>query len=276
MSESHPDPVALHVDDTGGEGRAVVLIHGWPLSGEAWHFQVPALQYVGYRVITYDRRGFGRSGKNGTRYDYDVLADDLASILEEHDLNDVTLVGFSMGGGEVARYIARHGEKRVRSVVFAGAVTPYMLKTEDNPEGPLSEEDAKAMEQSLRRDRDAFFDDFTTKFFSSENGIQVEESARQQAVDLCKQADQTAALACMESFGTTDFREDLTKISVPTLVLHGGEDLIVPIEGSGARTHDTIAGSELVTVPGAPHGFNVSHADDFNETLLAFLDKHGS
>lgn len=273
MSEANTDPVSLHVDDTGGNGRAVVLIHGWPLSGAAWRYQVPALQYAGYRVITYDRRGFGRSGKTGTRYDYDILADDLAYILDERDLNDVTLVGFSMGGGEVARYIARHGEKRLRSVVFAAAVPPYLLKTEDNPEGPLPKEEADKMELALRQDREAFFDVFTKLFFSSKDGVQVQEDERQKAIELCRQADQAAALGCMEAFGSTDFRDDLKAITVPTLVIHGNEDLIVPLEGSGARTHDAVAGSELVTVPGAPHGLNVSHADHFNDALLTFLSK---
>ncbi|RWR13098.1 alpha/beta fold hydrolase [Paenirhodobacter populi] len=273
MDDLNQDPVTLHVDDRGGSGRPVVLIHGWPLSGEAWAHQVPALMGAGYRVITYDRRGFGRSDKTGTRYDYDVLADDLAGILDRLDLRDVTLVGFSMGGGEVARYISRHGQDRLRSIVFAAAVPPFMLRTPDNPEGPLTQAAVADMEQSLREDRTAFFEEFTTGFFSTDEGLMVGEQDLQDAVALCHQSDQAAALGCMKAFGTTDFRDDLPGIAVPVLVLHGSGDRTVPFEGSGARTHRAVPGSELVVIGGAPHGLNVSHAQAFNTALIAFLAK---
>ena len=262
----------VHVDDTGGEGRPVVLIHGWPLSAESWQGQVPALQQAGYRVVTYDRRGFGRSDKPTKGYDYDTLASDLEGVLDELDLHDVTLVGFSMGGGEVARYVSKYGEDRLHSVVFAGAVPPYLLKSDDNPDGPLTEDAANEMRSGLENDRDAFFDGFTTGFFSAGDELKVTEAQRQSAIALCQQSDQTAALGCMEAFGTTDFRDDLTKITVPTLVIHGESDGIVPFEGSGRRTHDAVAGSELVVVQGAPHGFNVSHQEEFNRDLLTFLE----
>ncbi|MCZ4500336.1 MAG: alpha/beta hydrolase [Marmoricola sp.] len=261
----------IHVDDTGGSGRPVVLIHGWPLSGESWSEQVDPLQDAGYRVVTYDRRGFGRSDKPYGGYDYDTLAADLYGVLTELDLTDVTLVGFSMGGGEVARYAAAYGEERLRSVVFAAAVPPYLALTEDNPDGPLDKASADEMEDGLKADRVAFFDDFTTQFFSADGALKVTEEQRQDAIALAQQSDQRAAVACMESFSTTDFREDLTKISVPTLVIHGDSDGIVPLEGSGQRTHDVIAQSELVVVPGGPHGLNVSHAAEFNAALLGFL-----
>ena len=263
----------VHVDDTGGSGRPVVLIHGWPLSGEAWQDQVPALKDAGYRVVAYDRRGFGRSDKPSGGYDYDTLADDLEGVLDELDLTDVTLVGFSMGGGEVARYVTKHGEDRLHSVVFAAAVPPYMLKTEDNPDGPLSEEQAEGMEGAVKEDRDGFFDDFTTQFFSAGDDLKVTEEQRQEAIELCRQSDQTAVLGCMEAFGTTDFRDDLAKVTVPTLVIHGDSDGIVPLEGSGARTHEAITGSELVVIAGAPHGLNVSHAGQFNQKLIDFLSR---
>ena len=189
------------------------------------------------------------------------------------DLHDVTLVGFSMGGGEVARYVAKYGEQRLRSVVFAAAIPPYLLKTDDNPDGPLSPELAEQMESGLKDDRDAFFDQFTTMFFSAGDELKVSEAQRQEAVALCRQSDQRAALGCMDAFGTTDFREDLPKITVPTLVIHGDSDGIVPLDGSGARTHPAVAGSELVVVRDAPHGLNTSHADEFNAALLAFLAK---
>jgi non-heme chloroperoxidase len=263
----------VHVEDTGGSGRPVVLIHGWPLSGAAWKDQIAALSGAGYRVVAYDRRGFGRSDKPRGGYDYDTLAEDLEGVLDELDLTDVTLVGFSMGGGEVARYVAKYGEQRLHSVVFAAAIPPYLLKTDDNPDGPLSPELAEQMESGLKDDRDAFFDQFTTMFFSAGDELKVSEAQRQEAVALCRQSDQRAALGCMEAFGTTDFREDLPKITVPTLVIHGDSDGIVPLEGSGARTHAAVAGSELVVVRDAPHGLNTSHADEFNAALLAFLAK---
>lgn len=261
----------LHIDDTGGDGRPVVLIHGWPLSGESWSEQIPALSGAGYRVIAYDRRGFGRSEKPGGGYDYDTLAEDLDGVLSELDLRDVTLVGFSMGGGEVARYVAKYGEDRLHSVVFAAAVPPYLQQTDDNSDGPLDEETAAAMEGGLKADRDAFFDEFTTAFFSAGDELKVTEAQRQEAIALCHQSDQTAALGCMEAFATTDFRDDLPKITVPTLVIHGDSDGTVPFEGSGKRTHKAISQSELVLVKDAPHGLNVSHADEFNRALLDFL-----
>ena len=263
--------VNLHVEDTGGTGRPVVLIHGWPLSGASWSEQVPVLAEAGYRVIAYDRRGFGLSDKPKTGYKYDTLAEDLHNLVLTLDLDDATLVGFSMGGGEVARYLSAYGPDRVRSVVFAAAVTPYLEQTSDNPDGPLSKSQAAEMTAGLTKDQDEFYDQFTTQFFSSNGVLQVSEAQRQEALALCAQADKNAALQCMAAFGTTDFRDDLTKVTVPTLVIHGDADATVPYEGSGARTHASVAGSELVVVPGAPHGFNVSHATRFNEALLAFL-----
>lgn len=270
---STADQTQLHVDDSGGEGRPVVLIHGWPLSAEAWADQVPALTDAGYRVVAYDRRGFGRSDKPAGGFEYDTLAADLQAVLDGLDLSDATVVGFSMGGGEVARYVANHGEDRLHSVVFAGAIPPYLLKSDDNPDGPLDEETAGGMRSGLEASRDDFFEEFTTNFFTAGDELKVTEEQRKAAVALCHQSDQTAALGCMDAFGTTDFREDLPKISVPTLVIHGDSDAIVPLEGSGRRTHEAVAGSELVVIEDAPHGFNTSHADEFNAALLAFLQK---
>jgi non-heme chloroperoxidase len=268
---AHADTVRLHIDDSGGAGRSVVLIHGWPLSAKAWGPQVSVLHAAGYRVVAYDRRGFGRSDKPESGYRYDALADDLQRVMDQCGLQDVTLVGFSMGGGEVARYVARHGESRLHSVVFAAAVPPYLLKTAYNPEGPLTTEMARQMKQALEQDRSSFFDQFTRNFFSANGALQVTDSQRSEAIALCHQSAQHAALACMDSFGTTDFREDLKKVKVPTLVVHGDADAIVPIEGSGQLTHRTIPHSKLVVVNGAPHGLNVSHAQAFNDALLSFL-----
>jgi pimeloyl-ACP methyl ester carboxylesterase len=261
----------LHVDDVGGRGRPVVLIHGWPMSGESWSAQVPVLQQAGYRVITYDRRGFGRSDKPRSGYDYDTMTNDLHTLLEALDLTDATLVGFSMGGGEVARYFSKFGADRLRSVVFAAAVPPFLATSDDNPDGPLAPAQAEEMASALRADRDVFFDQFTTQFFSVDGELKVTQPQRQEAIALCRQSDQTAALACMEAFGTTDFRDDLPRVSVPALIIHGDGDGIVPFEGSGQRTHAAIAGSELHVIAGAPHGCNLSHAKEFNQALLNFL-----
>ncbi len=271
VNEAAVGDVRLHIDDSGGSGRPVVLIHGWPLSAQAWALQVPVLQAAGYRVVAYDRRGFGRSDKPESSYSYDVLADDLQRVMDQCDLQDVTLVGFSMGGGEVARYIARHGESRLHSVVFASAVPPYLMRSPDNPDGPLTPEKAHQKKQLLEQDRPAFFDHFTTDFFSANGVLQVTESQRGDAIAMCQQSAPYAALACMDAFSATDFREDLGKVTVPTLVIHGDADAIVPIESSGLRTHRAVPHSHLVRLNAAPHGLNVSHAQAFNEALLAFL-----
>lgn len=261
----------LHVDDTGGSGRPVVLIHGWPLSGESWTHQVPALVDAGYRVVTYDRRGFGRSDKPLTGYGYDTLTDDLEAVLAALELTDVTLVGFSMGGGEAARYFTKYGTARIHSVVFASAVPPYLLQTAGNPDGPLTVGEAAKMTAALTANKDSFFDDFTTQFFSVEGRLLVSEEERQAALALAEQASKAAALEAMASFANTDFRDDLTAVTVPALVIHGDGDATVPFEGSGARTHAAIPGSELHVVAGGPHGVNVSHADEWNRVVIDFL-----
>jgi pimeloyl-ACP methyl ester carboxylesterase len=263
----------LHVDDHGGSGRPVVLIHGWPLSGESWKGQIDALTGAGYRVITYDRRGFGRSDKPHSGYNYDALTEDLHTLITELDLQDVTLVGFSMGGGEVARYASKYGNERVRSVVFASAVPPYMLNTDDNPDGPLEKTEAAKMTAQLTADEDSFYDGFVTAFFSVDGVLEVSEADRQEALAMAKQASKHAALSCMAAFGTTDFREDLPQVQVPALVIHGDGDGTVPFEGSGARTHAAIAGSELVVLRGAPHGCTVSHRDEWNAAVIEFLGR---
>lgn len=265
--------VLVHVEDTGGDGRPVVLIHGWPLSSASWRAQTPALQAAGYRVVAYDRRGFGQSDRPMRGYTYDSLADDLQGVIDGLSLQDVTLVGFSMGGGEVARYVTNHGVDRLHSVVFAAAVPPYLLQTDDNPDGPLTKEQAATMTESLTADEDSFYDGFTTQFFSVDGVLKVTEAQRQEALAMCHQADKRAALACMAAFGTTDFRDDLPNVTVPTLVIHGEGDGTVPFAGSGKRTHEKIAHSELVVLEGAPHGCNVSHATEFNEALVTFLAK---
>lgn len=264
-------PTTLHTTDTGGPGRPVVLIHGWPLSGKSWSHQIDVFKDAGYRVITYDRRGFGESEKPSEGYDYDTFADDLQQVLESLRVEDATLVGFSMGGGEVARYASRHGLDRVRSVVFAAAVPPYLLQGPENPEGPLDEASYKELRGALEQDREAFFDEFTTGFFSVGDRLTVSENERQQAIELARQSDQGAALGAMDAWATTDFRANLTSVTVPALVIHGDGDATVPLEGSAQRTHQALSDSSLVVIEGAPHGFNVSHAEQFNSAVLDFL-----
>jgi pimeloyl-ACP methyl ester carboxylesterase len=267
--------VKVHVTDTGGEGRPVILIHGWPLSGASWSEQIDQFKDAGLRVITYDRRGFGQSDKPKLGYDYDTLAEDLHGLIEALDLHDVSLVGFSMGGGEVARYIGKYGEDGLHSVVFAAAVPPMLMKTPNNPDGPLEASQAAEMTANLTKDEAEFYDEFTKMFFSpnGDGELAVTEQQRQDAIALTKQADKAAALEAMQSFALTDFREDLAHVSVPALVIHGDSDGIVPFEGSGKRTHAAVTHSELHVIAGGPHGINVSHADEFNDVVLKFLLK---
>lgn len=265
--------IDLEVQDSGGTGRPVVLIHGWPMSQASWSEQVPTLRDADYRVVSYDRRGFGASAKPESGYDYDTLADDLAGVLRALDLSDVTLVGFSMGGGEVARYVTRHGQDRLHSVVFAAAVPPLLMKGEDNPDGPLTQDAAEEMEAGLRAGREEFFPGFVTGFYTAGEDLKATQEQVDQGIELCLQSDQAAALGCMEAFGTTDFRDDLVRVTVPTLVVHGGSDGIVPFEGSGQRTAEIIHSAETVVIPDAPHGLNVTHAQEFNTALLEFLER---
>jgi len=271
MPQLQSNGISLNYTDSGGDGRPVVLVHGWPLSGESWSEQVPALSEAGHRVITYDRRGFGDSDQPEDGYEYDTFAADLAGLLETLDLSDVTLVGFSMGGGELARYVGRYGEDRIHSLVFAGAVPPYLLKTDENPEGGLREEDVEGMEKGASADREGFLDGFTTNFFSAGGELKVTEQQRQDALALQAKASDAGVLGCIGAFGRTDFRNDLERVTVPTLVIHGDSDAIVPFEVSGKRTAAAIPGSTLVVLEDAPHGFNVSHKDEFNEAVVAFL-----
>ena len=263
-------PIELHYEDHG-VGKPVVLIHGWPLSGRSWENQVPALVAAGFRVITYDRRGFGWSSQPWGGYDYDTFAADLDALMRHLDLRDAALVGFSMGGGEVARYIGKYGTERVSKAVLAAAVPPFLFKSDDNPDGALDDATIAGFEAGVRGDRIAFLDQFTHGFFSAGNEIKVSEAQRQYARDIAAFASPKGTLDCIAAFGRTDFRGDLKKFKVPTLVIHGDSDAIVPFEHSGKRAAAAIAGSKLVVIKGGPHGINASHADEFNRALIAFL-----
>ena len=272
-------PVELHYDDVGA-GRPVVLIHGWPLSGRSWEPQVAPLVAVGHRVITYDRRGFGESSQPWNGYDYDTFTADLHALLEHLDLRDVALVGFSMGGGEVVRYIATHGIARISRAVLAAAVPPYLYRSDDNPDGGLDDATIEQFQQGVRTDRPAFLDGFTADFFNAggkgllgrESGA-VSEQQRQYALRIAEFASPKGTLDCITAFGRTDFRGDVAKVTVPTLVIHGDSDAIVPFEVSGKRSHELITGSELVVIENGPHGINASHPQEFNEALISFLTR---
>ncbi len=263
-------PVELYYEDLG-VGAPVVLVHGWPLSGRSWENQVPALIEAGHRVITYDRRGFGASSQPWGGYDYDTLAADLDALLVHLDLREVTLVGFSMGGGEVVRYIGAYGSDRISKAVLASAVPPYLYKSQDNPDGGLDDATIAEFENGVRGDRIAFLDGFTTNFFSAGDELKTSEVQRTYARDIAAFASPKATLDCIAAFGRTDFRGDVAKVAVPTLVIHGDSDGIVPFEVSGKRSAELIPGARLVLIEGGPHAINATHADQFNTALLEFL-----
>ena len=272
VATQNDQPVELYYE-TQGTGKPVVLIHGWPLSGRAWEAQLPALVEAGYQVITYDRRGFGQSSKPWNGYDYDTLAQDLKGLMEALDLQDATIVGFSMGGGEVARYLGKYGSERVSKAVLASAVPPYLFKADDNPDGGLEEADIQGFLDGVSNDRIAFLNDFTKNFFTPKDGKSlVSKPMRLYNRDIAAFASAKATFDCVKSFSYTDFRDDLKAFDVPTLVIHGDADQIVPFEASGERSHDMIADSKLHVVEGGPHGINVTHSEEFNKTLIAFLN----
>jgi pimeloyl-ACP methyl ester carboxylesterase len=264
--------IELHYDSYGS-GKPVVLIHGWPLSGRSWEFQLPALVAAGHRVITYDRRGFGSSSQPWNGYDYDTFAADLDALLQHLDVKGATLVGFSMGGGEVVRYIAKYGTGRVSKAVLAAAVPPYLFKAHDNPEGALDEATISQFQNGVRRDRIAFVDEFTKGFFSAGGTLRVSEAQRAYARQIASFASPKGTLDCIAAFSRTDFRGDLKKVGVPALIIHGDSDGIVPFEASGKRSHEALEGSRLALIKGGPHGLNASHADQFNKALLEFLGR---
>ena len=263
------DVVLHHTDE--GSGPPVVLIHGWPLSGASWSNQVPALVAAGHRVVTYDRRGFGESSQPATGYDYDTFAADLDALLTQLDLRDVALVGFSMGGGEVVRYLSRYGSGRVSKAVLASSVPPYLYKSDDNPEGGLDDATIEQFEQGVVQDRAGFLEEFTTTFFSAGDDLKVSEGVRQDAIRVALQASPEATLRCIAAFGKTDFRTDVAAVTVPTLVIHGDSDGVVPFGVSGKRSAASIAGARLVVIAQGPHGINASHIEEFNAALIGFL-----
>ncbi len=263
-------PIDLYYEDHS-TGKPVVLIHGWPLSGRSWENQVPALVAAGRRVITYDRRGFGGSSQPWSGYDYDTFASDLDALMRHLDLRDATLVGFSMGGGEVARYVSRYGTGRVSKAVFAAAVPPCLFRSKDHPDGALDDAAIAALENGVKADRLAFLEQFAKTFFTAGKKVTVSSAQREYARDIAAFASPKGTLDCIGAFSRTDFRADLKKFTIPTLVIHGDSDAIVPFKVSGKRTAAAIAGSKVAMIKGGPHGINASHPDAFNRALLTFL-----
>jgi len=270
VGKENSTPIDLYYEDHG-TGSPVVLIHGWPLSGASWEKQTAALLQAGHRVITYDRRGFGRSSKTGVGYNYDTFASDLDKLMRKLDLKKASLVGFSMGSGEVTRYIAKYGTKRVRRAVLIGTLGPFLVKTSDNPEGV----DAKVFEgikAAIRADRSAFLMDFLRNFYNYDvtGGKLVSERVLEDNWNVAAGASAIGTLACVDCW-IEDFRKNLPKNNVPTLILHGDADRILPPDATSRRQAKLIKDCKFVELPGGPHGVLWTHADRINSELVKFV-----
>jgi non-heme chloroperoxidase len=254
-----------------GKGMPIILIHGYPLNGASWEKQVPVLLSTGHRVITYDRRGFGKSSQPTTGYNYDTFAEDLHRLITHLELREFALVGFSMGGGEVARYIGKYGSKGVSKAVIISGVPPYLLKTQDNSAG-VDGSVFEAIEKAVTADRYAFFTEFFKNFYNTDVLLnkRVSEQAVQASWNVAAFSSATATLACVPTW-YEDFRKDVAKIDVPTLVMHGDADRILPIGATGLRTAKLIKGARLFVVKDGPHCIIWTHADQVNPELVAFL-----
>ena len=264
--------IDLYYEDHGA-GQPVVLIHGYPLNGHSWERQEAALLEAGYRVIAYDRRGWGQSDKPTVGHDYDTFAADLNALLEHLDLNDVVLVGFSMGTGEVTRYLGKYGSRRVSKAALLGAIPPFLLKTDDNPEG-VDGAVFDGIKEAVSKDRYAYFKDFLDNFYNIDvlGGKRISDQAWQGSFNVACMGSAYSSYACVDTW-LTDFREDLPKIDVPTLVIHGKEDRILPYSATAERLPDLIKDVKLVTIADGPHNIAWTHPDVVNPALLAFLGR---
>jgi pimeloyl-ACP methyl ester carboxylesterase len=270
VGKENSTDVELYYEDHGS-GDPIVLIHGYPLSGASWEKQVPALLEAGYRVITYDRRGFGKSSQPTTGYNYDTFAEDLHKLVTALKLRNFTLVGFSMGGGEVARYIGKYGSKDVNKAVIIGGVPPYLLKTADNQEG-VEGSVFEGIKNAVAGDRYAFFTEFFKNFFNTDVflGKRISEQAVQASWNVAAAASPTASFACVDTWHE-DFRKDVAAIDVPTLVIHGDADRIVPFAAAGQRTASLVRGAQLSVIKDGPHAVTWTHAEEVNAELISFL-----
>lgn len=270
VGKENSGEIELYYEDHGS-GAPIVLIHGYPLNGASWEKQLPALLSAGYRVITYDRRGFGNSSQPTTGYNYDTFAEDLHKLIGHLRLNDFTLAGFSMGGGEVARYLGKYGSKGVRKAVIIGGIPPFLLKTPDNPEG-VDASVFEGIQKAVAADRYSFFTEFFKNFYNTDVllGKRISEAAVQASWNVAIRSSATASLACVPTWHE-DFRADLARIEVPTLVIHGEADRIVPLQASGARTAKLVKGARLVTLKDGPHAVGWTHVEELNAELVNFL-----
>jgi non-heme chloroperoxidase len=270
VGQENGQDIILHFDDHGS-GRAVVLMHGYPLDGRSFEKQEHLLLREGFRVITYDRRGFGKTTQPSTGYDYDTFAADLNTLLEELDVSDIVLGGFSMGTGEVTRYLSRYGSGRVRKAVLMGAITPFLLKTDDNPDG-VDGSVFDGLKKAVLADRPAYFKEFLDNFFDVDiyRGTRISDQAWQSAFNTALVASPLAAHDCIDTW-LTDFREDVARIDVPTLLIHGTADRILPYEATAARLPALMKDLTFITVDGGPHNIAWTHPEVVNPALLEFL-----
>jgi non-heme chloroperoxidase len=270
VGKDNSETVQLYYKDWG-TGQPVVFCHGWPLSADAWEDQMTFLSSHGFRCIAHDRRSHGRSSQAWTGNDMDTYADDLAALIEKLDLKDIVLVGHSTGGGEVARYIGRHGSKRIAKAVLISAVPPIMMKTASNPEG-LPKEKFDEIREGVLKDRSQFFKDLSKPFYGANRlTSKVSDGLRDSFWLQGMQAGFKGVFDCIKAFSETDFTEDLKKMDVPTLILHGDDDQIVPIDDAGRKSAKLVKNSELKVYKGAPHGMCSTHKDQVNEDLLKFI-----
>ncbi len=262
--------IDLYYEDHG-EGQPVVLIHGYPLDGHSWEKQSAALLRAGYRVITYDRRGFGQSSQPTTGYDYDTFAADLKVVLDTLDLTDVVLVGFSMGTGEIARYMSAYGSRRIAKAAFLGSLEPFTLKTDDNPTG-VPQEIFDGIFAAVSADRYAFFTEFLNNFYNTDDnlGTRLSEEALRNSWNAGARASWFASSAAVLTW-VTDFRGDIPKVDVPALIVHGTADNILPIDATARPFRELLPKADYVEIDGAPHGLLWTHADEVNQALLTFL-----
>ncbi|WP_288402514.1 alpha/beta hydrolase [uncultured Deinococcus sp.] len=272
VGQENGQPIELFFEDHG-QGQPVVLIHGYPLNGRSWERQEAALLQAGYRVVTYDRRGFGQSSQPSSGYDYDTFAADLDALLSHLNLQDVILGGFSMGTGEVTRYLGRYGSSRVSKAVLIGVIPPYLLKTADNPEG-VDASVFEGIKDAIRKDRFAYLTDFFDNFYNTDKlkGTRVSDEVIHANFNLAARASAIATLRCVDTW-LEDFRADVAKIDVPTLIIHGDADRVLPIDSTARRLPALIQGSELVVVEDGPHNILWTFPDEVNTALLNFLKK---
>jgi non-heme chloroperoxidase len=262
--------IEIYYEDHGA-GRPIVLIHGYPLNGRSWERQQRELLAAGYRCINYDRRGFGLSNQPTVGYDYDTFAADLNALLDHLGLDDLVLAGFSMGTGEVTRYLGTYGSARVRKAVLLGAIPPYLLEADDNPEG-VPQTVFEGIKSAIVADRYAYFKEFLDNFYNVDKlgGTRISDQAWQASFNVAAGASPYATYACVDTW-LTDFRNDLPKIDVPTLVVHGTEDRILPFDSTAKRLPQLVADLKLVPVQGGPHNIGWTHPEEVNKALLEFL-----